>query len=167
MGQWNWLDSHTQRAAANGLISKWRAMASGAPVPQDLVFELVLLYVFAGSLDTEFQCTFNRITLKQKPSLWSSWHSGGKELQKSTLCHPEGCWDAWEAVPCKPCEVLQDQVQSLLSILGQTQVQIQTGQRMHWEKSCQEGLGAMHTDNPESQPCPVHVHQVEGGDFPL
>lgn len=170
MGQWNWLDGHTQRVAINGSMSKQRPMRSGVPVPQDLVFELVLLNIFAGNMDTGFQCTFNRFTNK-KLGLWSSWHSGGKG------CHPERSCQAWEVVLCKPCDVQQDQVQSLLSILGQTQAKIRTGQRMYWEALPRRTwkcwlMSAMHTKSPENQPCPGLqqkncVQQVEGGDFPL
>lgn len=70
MGQWAWLDSHAQRVAVKGSLSKWRT--SSVPVLQDLVFGLMLLYIFAGNMDTGFQSTFNRFTLKQKLGLWSN-----------------------------------------------------------------------------------------------
>ena len=104
------------------------------------------------------------------------WHAGGKG------CHPEGPGQAWEVGPCKPHEIQQDQVQGPAHGSGQSQAQIQAGQRMDWKQPWVE-LGdagwwqvqrdpAVWAQSPEGQSSPPlhqlqHGHQVEGDSAPL
>jgi len=64
-----------------------------------------------------------------------SWYIGGKRS------HPEGPGQAGEVGPWKPNKVQQGQVQGVALGLGKSQVFIQTGQRISWERPCGEGLG--------------------------
>ena len=95
-------------------------------------------------------------------------------------CHPGEPWQAWEMGLCKSQEFQQGQVQGPACRSGQSQAQIQAGQRMDWEQSWGEGLGgadwqeaehdlAMCAHSPEGQLYPgLHQkrrgQQVEGDD---
>ncbi|PKU46714.1 rna-directed dna polymerase from mobile element jockey-like [Limosa lapponica baueri] len=54
----NWLDSHTQRVAVNGLMSKWQPVMSG--IPQESVVGLALFNIFVGDRDSGFECTLSK-----------------------------------------------------------------------------------------------------------
>jgi len=57
--------------------------------------------------------------------------SGTVDKLEQKGCHPEGAGQAREEGPCQPQEVQQHQVKSPATGLGQSQAQIQVGQRMH------------------------------------
>jgi len=102
---------------------------------------------------------------------------------KTHTCHPERPWEARAVGLCRPREVQQGQVQGHAHGLGQSQAQIQAGQRMDGEPPWGEGLGgvgwweaqhdpAVCAHSLEGQPYPglhwkKHGQQVEGGDLLL
>jgi len=56
--KWNWVDSHSQRIAVNGSMSRWRPVLSG--FSQRSFLQTVLFIIFISELERGIEGTFSK-----------------------------------------------------------------------------------------------------------
>jgi len=127
----NWLDGHTQRAAVNNSMLKWRSVMTG--IAHVLVLGLILFNILAGDTKSVIECTLRKFAGDNKLC-------GAVDTVKGRVAI-QGDLDRLERrAHVNLMKFSKAKSQGPVHGLGQSQAQIQGGRE--WiENIPQEGLG--------------------------